>query len=196
MPPPLISYISLSHSYFQLPATEWAKWCQKPNYVIFERCHFVPVSLLKPESFFKKRKKTYKSEGLSLNHLCKNDTTCSLEGGRGLWRISQPTTRGRSVWFGFAFVDLSYGPAWIHSGRYPDDRHPHVLVGGEAVQQQEWWCDAPWCSAAGITEAVTSTVRVANHHPQSETLVPGGITAEASTCVQICMCWKKSKSKS
>lgn len=58
---------------------------------------------------------------------------------------------------------------------YLDDRQPHVLSGGETVQKQHWWCGASWRPAAGITEAVTSTVRVMDHQPQFATHVPGGL---------------------
>lgn len=57
--------------------------------------------------------------------------------------------------------------------RYLDDRQPQVLAAGEAMQQQYGRCVAPWCSAAGITEAITSTVGVADRQPEPETAVPG-----------------------
>ncbi len=55
---------------------------------------------------------------------------------------------------------------------YLDHRQPHVLGGGEAVQQQQRRRGAPWRPPAGITETVTSAVRVADHQPQPATPVP------------------------
>ena len=55
---------------------------------------------------------------------------------------------------------------------YLEEGQPHVLAAGEAMQHQQRWSGAPWRTAGGITEAVTSTVRVADHQPQPESYKP------------------------
>lgn len=60
---------------------------------------------------------------------------------------------------------------------YLDNRQPHVLGSGEAVQHQQRWRSAAWRPTAGITEAVTSIVWVANHEAEPATPVPAADTS-------------------
>ena len=60
---------------------------------------------------------------------------------------------------------------------YLDNRQPHVLGSGEAVQHQQRRRSAPWRPTAGITEAVTSIVGVTDHEAEPATPVPAEDTS-------------------
>lgn len=55
---------------------------------------------------------------------------------------------------------------------YLDNRQPHVLGCREPMQQQQWRRRAAWRPTTGITETVTSTVRILNHQPQPAANIP------------------------